>query len=227
MTFTINDNSTWLETVGDSAGSLLGTSGNFVVTINYGDFLEERILCSSFQPGTTTINVVTRGYDGTGHNGGPGVQHIAGWPVVHTISTDVPYQANLGVTNAAAAQSTANAAQTTAYNVQVASTTGNISGTTPSTATPLKVVGWTAVVRTANQTTTGAGVAIPYNFPNALMSVVGTYSNEVSGTTPAGSRCTIYTNAATNSFRVFVYNAAGSKVADGGDYKFSFIAVGY
>jgi len=255
-TFTVASVSTWKETIGSNIGSYLGTSGNFVVTIDYGTSSEEKVLCSG--PITsTTINVVTRGYDGA--TPGTGVPHSAGAVVVHTISTDVPYFANLGATVAAAAlpkaggtmtgainmgsQALSNlatstttqdaatygqvsAVQTTAYNVQLPSSTLKIYGTVPSTATPLKVIGWTAVITTANQTTTGTSVAIPYSFPNALMSVVGTFSNE-SSSAGAGSRCTIDTNNANNSFKLWVYNAAGSKVANGGTYQFSFVAVGY
>lgn len=119
--FTVASVSGWLETVGSHVGQPLGTSGNFVVCIDYGTSSEERILCSSITG--TTINVATvggvlqRGYDGT-----TATTHSFGATVVHTISTDVPYQANLGVTNAAAAQSTANTANTTANSALTAAT---------------------------------------------------------------------------------------------------------
>ena len=234
LSFTITSTSTWTETVGSYIGQPLGTSGPFVITLDYGYATEEKVLCTGIY-GTTVYVYNSGGETGRGYDGTSAIGHSAsaGGPIVHTYSADVPFQANLGVTNAAAAQSTANTAQSTAnaaqsasYNVQVASTTGKIYGTIPSTATPLKVVGWTATITTANQSTVGAGVSIPYNFPNVLMSVVGTFSNE-SSTAGAGSRCTIDTNSATNSFRVWIYNAAGSKVANGGTYQFSFVAVGY
>jgi len=120
--FTVASVSGWLETVGSHVGQPLGTSGNFVVCIDYGTSSEERILCSSITG--TTINVATvggvlqRGYDGT-----TAATHSFGATVVHTISTDVPYQANLGVTNAAAAQSAANAAQSTANSALTAANT--------------------------------------------------------------------------------------------------------
>ena len=271
--FTVAATGTWTETVGTHIGQPLGTSGPFVLTLDYGLTTEEKVLCTGITgsgPYTITVSSGGRGYDGTS-----AVAHLASTAgsVIHTYSADVPNQANLGVTNAAAAQATADAAtttanaalpksggtmtgaismgsqalsnlatsttaqdaatyaqvstaQTTANNVQLPSSTLKINGTVPSTATPLKVVGWTAIITTANQSTTGAGVSIPYSFPNALMSVVGTFSNE-SSSAGAGSRCTIDTNAANNSFRIWVYNAAGSKVANGGTYQFSFVAVGY
>ena len=236
LSFTVASTSTWTETVGSYIGENLGISGPFVLTLDYGlgSTLEEKVLCTGIS-GTTVYVYNSGGETGRGYDGTSASGHSASTagPVIHTYSADVPNQANLGVTNAAAAQATADAAQSTAnaaqsasYNVQVASTTGKIYGTVPSTATPLKVVGWTTVVTAANQTTTGAGVSIPYNFPNVLMSVVGTFSNE-SASGGAGSRCTIDTNSATNSFRVWIYNAAGSKVANGGTYQFSFVAVGY
>jgi hypothetical protein len=275
--FTVTATGTWTETVGSHIGQPLGTSGPFVITLDYGQSTEEKVLCTGITgSGPYTITVATggRGYDsGPGNPSAQGHSASSAYPVVHTYSADIPQQANLGVTNAAAAQATANSAtttanaalpkaggtmtgainmnsqalsnlatsttaqdaatyaqvstaQTTANNVQLPSSALKINGTVPSTATPLKVVGWTVTVTTANQSTTGAGVSIPYAFPNALMSVVGTFSNE-SSAAGAGSRCTIDTNSANNSFRVWVYNAAGSKVANGGTYQFSFIAVGY
>jgi len=111
--FTISNGSGWVETVGANIGQPLGTSGPFVVCVDYGTANEERILCSGISP-TKVVTVWTsggatgRGYDGTTPQG-----HSSA-VVAHTISTDVPYQANLGVTNAAAASAAAAAAQTTA-----------------------------------------------------------------------------------------------------------------
>lgn len=107
--FTLAAAGTWLETIGSHVGSALGTSGNFVICVDYGLSNEERILCSNVTTSTGAVTAVTRGYDGTTAS-----THSVGATVVHTISTDVPYQANLGVTNAATAQSAANAAQATA-----------------------------------------------------------------------------------------------------------------
>jgi len=115
--FTLAASGTWLETIGSHIGSALGTSGNFVICVDYGTFSEERMLCSNLNTSTNTVTVVTRGYDGT-----TATTHSFGATVVHTISTDVPYQANLGVTNAAAAQSTANTANTTANSALTAAT---------------------------------------------------------------------------------------------------------
>jgi len=252
-TFTIASVSTWKETIGSNIGSYLGTSGNFVVTIDYGTSSEEKVLCSG--PITsTTINVVTRGYDGA--TPGTGVAHSAGAVVVHTISTDVPYFANLGATVAAAALPKAggtmtgaiamgankitnlaagttttdatnytqlSAVSTVANGTQLATGTGKLSGTIPSTATPLRVIGWTQSITVATAAS-GIGVAIPSGFTNALMSVVGTYANE--GTSGVGLRVVIDTNgSATDSFKAWIYNAAGTRVATTG--VFSFVAVGY
>ena len=112
--FTVAATGTWTETVGTHIGQPLGTSGPFVLTLDYGLTTEEKVLCTGITgsgPYTITVSSGGRGYDGTS-----AVAHLVSTAglVVHTYSADVPYQANLGVTNAAAAQATANAATTTA-----------------------------------------------------------------------------------------------------------------
>jgi trimeric autotransporter adhesin len=116
--FTLAAAGTWLETIGSHVGSALGTSGNFVICVDYGLSNEERILCSSVTTSTGAVTAVTRGYDGTTAS-----THSVGATVVHTISTDVPYQANLGVTNAATASTAAAAAQSTANSALTAANT--------------------------------------------------------------------------------------------------------
>jgi hypothetical protein len=232
-TFTVASVSTWKETIGSNIGSYLGASGNFVVTIDYGTSSEEKVLCSG--PITsTTINVVTRGYDGA--TPGTGVAHSAGAVVVHTISTDVPNQSNLGVTNAAAAQSTANTAvtnaataqstantaQTTALGTQLSLPTGKnpFSGTVPSTPTQLRTFGWTMNVTAASAGTT---ITLPNSlFTSALLSVVGTNANESAG---PGAYCTVKSIGIT-SFTVYIYTAGGTK-ATSGTYQFNFMVSGY
>jgi hypothetical protein len=122
--FTVGSVSTWKETIGANIGQPLGYSGAFIVTLDYGTSSEERILCSGISG--LTVNVLQRGYDGT-----TAIAHAFGATAVHTISTDVPYNANLGVTNAATALSTANTANTTA---NAAQTTANAAQTTANSA---------------------------------------------------------------------------------------------
>jgi len=265
--FTVISASTWTETVGDHIGSALGTSGPFVLTLDYGLPTEEKVLCYAVNTSTGDVTGVSRGYDGTTASA-----HVsaAANPVIHTYSADTPYQANLGVTNAATAQSTANTATTTANaalpkaggtmtgaiamgankitnlaagttttdatnytqlsavstvanGTQLGSGTGKLNGTIPSTPTPLRVIGWTQSITVATAGT-GVQIAIPSGFTNALMSVVGTYANE--GASGIGLRVVIDTNdTATASFKAWIYNAAGTRVATTGI--FSFIAVGY
>lgn len=272
--FTVTSASTWLETVGPNSGQPLGTSGPFVITLDYGYPTEEKVLCSNISGTTITVASGGRGYDGTS---AVGHSYANAYPVVHTYSADIPYQANLGVTNAATAQATANTAvtnaataqatanaalpkaggtmtgaiamgnnkitglgagttttdgvnytqlsavSTVANGTQLASGTGKLNGTIPSTPTPLRVIGWTQSI-TVGVASAGIGVSIPSGFANALMSVVGTYANE--GTSGIGLRVVIDTNdTATNSFKAWIYNAAGTRVATTGI--FSFIAVGY
>ena len=119
LTFTIASTTGWVETIGSHIGSPLGTSGNFVITLDYGTASEEKVLCASLSGTTVTVATGGRGYDGT-----TATTHAATTgTVVHTISTDVPYQANLGVTNAATASTAAAAAQTTANSALTAANT--------------------------------------------------------------------------------------------------------
>jgi len=237
LSFDVGSVSTWFETVGDHVGYPLGTSGNFVVTLDYGTTAEEKVLCTGITGSTITIAAGGRGYDSISNS--TATSHGTGATVIHTISTTVPDQANLGVTNAAAAQttantavsnaaaaqSTANTAQTTANNSQIPSTAGYLAVKTtyPTLPQPLKVVGWTQSVAA---TLGGAGIAIPTGFTKVLLSISATYANEqnVSG----GYRAVIDTNGtnATDSFKVWVYNAAGTKVTSS-SFIFSFIAIGY
>lgn len=280
--FTVTSASTWTETVGTHIGQPLGTSGPFVLTLDYGLTTEEKVLCTGITgSGPYTVAVYNSGGEtGRGYDGTSAVGHYAATPnqvVIHTYSADVPNQANLGVTNAAAAQATANtgvanaataqttanaalpkaggtmtgaiamgsnkitglgagttttdatnytqlsAVSTVANGTQLGSGTGKLNGTIPSTPTPLRVIGWTQSITVA-VAGTGVQIAIPSGFTNALMSVVGTYANE--GSSGIGLRVVIDTNdTATASFKAWIYNAAGTRVATTGI--FSFIAVGY
>jgi hypothetical protein len=108
VTFSVIDASSWVETInGASTSQPLGTSGAFVLTLDYGLPTEEKVLCPQGSLVGNTITGAIRGYDGTTKS-----THAASTsnPVIHTYSSDVPEQANLGVTNAAAAQSTADGA---------------------------------------------------------------------------------------------------------------------
>jgi len=83
QTFTLGSASTWYEL--DFTGVLttnpLGTSGPFVVDVDFGSATEEKILCSALNPSTGVVTVWTdgtlngRGYDGTtaqAHSAGNG-----------------------------------------------------------------------------------------------------------------------------------------------------------
>lgn len=188
--FTVASASTWTETVGSHIGQPLGTSGNFVVTLDYGQSTEEKVLCSAIAgSGPYTITVVQRGYDGTS---AVGHYYASAYPVVHTYSADVPQQANLGVTNAATAQTTAdtavsnaataqtaaNAAQTTAntaltnaYGVNLTSTTPMV-GTNPSSPAVLKQYTFSTTVTPSSFGT--ATVTFPVAFTRSVLGVVPT-----------------------------------------------------
>ena len=149
--FTVGSVSTWKETIGANVGQPLGYSGAFIVTLDYGTSSEERILCSGISG--LTVNVLQRGYDGT-----TAIAHSFGATAVHTISTDVPYNANLGVTNAATALSTANTANTTA---NTANTTANTANTTANTANTTANSALTAATTIKSNIWTGSAVNNP------------------------------------------------------------------
>ena len=240
--FTVDAISTWTETVGSYIGEPLGISGPFVLTLDYGlgSTLEEKVLCTGIS-GTTVYVYNSGGETGRGYDGTSAAGHSASaaGPVIHTYSADVPNQANLGVTNAAAAQatadtaqstantaqSTANAAQTTANNSQVPSTAGSIAikTTYPTLPQALRVVGWTQNVAA---TSGGTGISIPVGFTKVLLSVVGAYANEA--TVAGGFRIVVDNNGSTasDSFKAWIYNSSGTKLTTG-SYLFSFVAVGY
>ena len=238
--FTVVSASTWTETVGSHVGQPLGTSGNFVVTLDYGQSTEEKVLCSAIAgSGPYTITVAQRGYDGTS---AVGHYYASGYPVVHTYSADVPQQANLGVTNAATAQTTANSAQsdaTTALaNAATAQTTANtaqttalgtqvtgasaFSGSLPGSATQLRTFGWTQNVTAASAGTT---ITLPNSlFSTTLLSVVATNANESAG---PGAYCTVKAiSGSKTTFTVFIYTAGGTK-ATSGTYQINFMVSGY
>lgn len=199
--FTVGSVSTWKETIGANVGQPLGYSGAFIVTLDYGTSSEERILCSGISG--LTVNVLQRGYDGT-----TAIAHSFGATAVHTISTDVPYNANLGVTNAATALSTANTAQTAANTAQTtantANTTANTANTTANAALARAGGTMTGALILAADPTTNLGAATKQyvdagskpriwdatnsitgisGYTNYLVIGTGTYSNPVGANT--------------------------------------------
>jgi len=95
MSFTVVSASTWLQTVGPYSGQALGAGGTyFVVTLDYGLSTEEKVLCSSVNTFTGVVTVVARNYDGTTASG-----HLVATagPVIHTYSSDTPYQASIAL----------------------------------------------------------------------------------------------------------------------------------
>jgi len=100
--FTVVSASTWTETVpvgGSNYGQPLGTSGPFVLTLDYGLPTEEKVLCTAVNTTTGVVTGVTRAYDGTTAR-----THVsaAANPVVHTYSSDTPYEASSAYTKTTA-----------------------------------------------------------------------------------------------------------------------------
>ena len=80
-TFTIADASTWKEvgTNGQNTSNALGTSGYFVVVVDFGLSTEEHILCSGVNTSTGVITIWTDGTrNGRGWDGTPISAHSAG-----------------------------------------------------------------------------------------------------------------------------------------------------
>jgi len=192
VTFSVIDASSWVETInGASTSQPLGTSGPFVVTLDYGLPTEEKVLCPQGSLVGNTITDAIRGYDGTTKS-----THAASTsnPVIHTYSSDVPEQANLGVTNAAAAQSTADGANSTANtalaNAATAQTTAN---TAQSTATAAQTSAYgknlTAQTPLAGTNPTYPATLINYTFSTApslaagsgIISFPSTFAHSVLG----------------------------------------------
>jgi len=81
QTFTLSTTTTWLEvgTNGQITANPLGTSGLFVVVVDFGLSTEEHILCSSLNTSTGVVTVWTDGtYNGRGWDGTTISAHSAG-----------------------------------------------------------------------------------------------------------------------------------------------------
>ena len=93
-TFTVASVASWLE---NDSSNYLGTSGPFVVAIDYGESNEEKVLCSAINPSTNTVTVyssggsVGRAYDNSsvalGTSAGTGVTHAANAVVVPVLTS--------------------------------------------------------------------------------------------------------------------------------------------
>jgi hypothetical protein len=205
--FTVASASTWTETVpvgGPNYGQPLGTSGPFVLTLDYGLSTEEKVLCTAVNTSTGLVTGVTRAYDGT-----TAQTHAAAAanPVIHTYSADTPYQANLGVTNAATAQSTANAALPKAGGTM----TGAIA------------MGSNKITGLAAGTTTGD--AINYTQLSTLQTEVDRFSFYDGGVQTVGVATTgtnVWTYSPTTNAKylvtamLFIDNATGATIPDQG-----------
>jgi hypothetical protein len=88
--FTVASAATWLELPGYT--NTLGTSGPFVVAVDFGTSNEEKMLCSSVNSTSGVVSITTRGYDGS-----TAQSHAAGAVVVPVFSAQEAYEANRAV----------------------------------------------------------------------------------------------------------------------------------
>ena len=150
QTFALSSTAGWYEvsSTGQATSNPLGTSGPFVVTLDFSTATEEKVLCSAVNVSTGVVTVWTdgsnngRGYDGTTISAHATSSTLNCFPVASAVEN---LQLNSGVvsalTNSSTALSTANSAQTTA-NAKVASVTaadGTITVAGTSTAPTVKV----------------------------------------------------------------------------------------
>jgi len=80
-TFTVNSAATWKEVGanGQNTNNPLGTSGPFTVFVNFGNSVEEHILCSAVNTSTGVVTIWTDGtLNGRGWDGTPISSHSAG-----------------------------------------------------------------------------------------------------------------------------------------------------
>ena len=161
--FTLHSAANWYEVsaTGQATTDPLGTSGPFVVVLDFSSTHEEKVLCSSVNVTTGVVTVWTdgtnngRGYDGTtisshspGNSGNPNVFPVAtavenrqfntGVSTAITNAANAQSTANTALANAATAQSTANTAeadaQTAIANAASAQSTANTALSNASTA---------------------------------------------------------------------------------------------
>jgi len=113
LTFTLVNTSSWVEIGSDasgahghSTGSPMGTSGVFVVAVDFGTGTEEKILCSTVDTvgGTVTVWTDSSGNNGRGYDGTNAIAHAAGSnnpiiPVFSAIEADEANDAAVLVSN--------------------------------------------------------------------------------------------------------------------------------
>ena len=147
QTFALGSTAGWYEvsSTGQATSNPLGTSGPFVVTLDFSTAIEEKVLCSAVNVSTGLVTVWTdgsnngRGYDGTTISAHATSSTLNCFPVASAVEN---LQLNSGVvsalTNSSTALSTANSAQTTANtalaNASTAQTTANTAVTNAATA---------------------------------------------------------------------------------------------
>jgi len=249
--FTVVSASTWTETVpvgGPNYGQPLGTSGPFVLTLDYGLSTEEKVLCTAVNTSTGLVTGVTRAYDGTTaqtHNA------AAANPVIHTYSADTPYAASVALPKAGGTMSGAiamssnkitglaagttttdatnytqlSAVSTTANGPQLTSTTPYYPTTGTPSANPLKTYSFTTTFTTSGGLGTGT-ITYPIAFANAVMGVTVTAC--YTGSAPTLRYCMVdYTGSQSlTGTTIYGFTSSGALVVNG-TYRINVTVSGY
>jgi hypothetical protein len=199
-TFTLQSVASWLESPGYT--NPLGTTGAFVVALDYNTSNEEKILCASISGTTVTISSGGRGYDGT-----PAQSHSANatavvvWTALEAEELNNVGQQTLGAIAAAGDLLYGSAANTLAK--RSIGTTGQVltvAGGVPTWAAPTEAAnpagrmyqsttGTTVTTGTMASYPTGLGTSLTnmvQDFVNGGMTFSGTGASAGTLTIPAG-----------------------------------------
>ena len=217
QTFTLNAASDWYEitTSGTSSANPLGTSGPFVLTVDYGTATEEKILCSLVNVSTGVVTVWTDGSNnGRGYDHTPISAHSAGssssYNVFPVLSAAQVLQFNKAISTAIISGTTAS---------------GDLSGTYPNPTVaaiqgkPISVAQATQLSQAGNVVVVGSG-SLPRTFtPGEFTVITGTLLNVSVGylpTAPAnGTINTIFNNNGSLTY-VTISGGGTDKIAYGG-----------